>query len=245
MKEASYSTVIPKILEEKGRSRISAQIKRTLQKYVRDRKEAVCLDVGCSSGKITYELSGLFKRTVGIDLDKEALKIARKRFKRKNLEFKLINAENISFNDCTFEVVILNQVYEFVDNPKKLVAEVYRVLKPGGICFVGARNKLSLIEGQTGIPLIHFLSHEFVVKLLKYFGKSYYPPKYLNYRELKNLFKQFKIFDLTPYIVKYPQMYGYKSLVKYSFITKLFPIWIFKMLVFLFPNFIFICRKKS
>ena len=238
-----YSIAIPKILEKEGRNRIANQILKTLEVKISNMKELNCLDVGCSSGTVTYMLSNSFRKTIGVDVDENAISVAESMYKKKNLKFLSMDAKKLGFGKETFDVIILNQVYEFVENPRKLAAEVYRVLKKGGLCYVGARNKISFIEGQTGIPLVHFLPQQFVVKLLRLFKTSYYPANYLNYRKIRKLFRQFNVDDLTAQILKNPKKYGYNSLTKYLFLLKLLPLWFLRKIVFLSPNFIFICYK--
>lgn len=239
-----YSQGVPKILEARGRMKIARQLRRLLTLHLPDTKKLSLLDVGCSSGIVTNHLSKYFKKTIGIDVDRDAIRKAQKRYKKGNLKFENMSAENINFKDNSFEVVVLNQTYEFVDNQQALVDEVYRVLARRGVCLVGARNKLSFLEGQTDLPLIHFLPDKIADKTAKIFGKKYYPAKYLTYWQLKSLFKKFEIHNLTSAIIKNPNKYSFESLAKCEFALKLIPKLLIESIMFLIPNYIFLCKKR-
>ncbi|KKR10287.1 MAG: hypothetical protein A3D24_02455 [Candidatus Blackburnbacteria bacterium RIFCSPHIGHO2_02_FULL_39_13] len=240
LKTNSYSEVVPKIMEEKGREQIARQIASIIKFHTKKSDRAMLLDIGCSTGVVTKHLSQYFKYSVGIDADESAIRKAKKAYVKKNLEFLLMNAENTRYKDNYFDVIVLNQVYEFVNNQKALVNEIYRILKPGGICIVGARNKLSLVEGQTGIPFIHFLPEKIALAL----DKRYYPATYLSLSELKSLFAKFEIENLTANIIKNSVKYNYISLAKHARLIRYIPRMVIDALMFLVPNYIFLCRKK-
>lgn len=48
------------------------------------------------------------------------------------------SAEAIPFPDATFESVLCTQVLEHLPHPVKAIEEMYRVLKPGGLCLLTA-----------------------------------------------------------------------------------------------------------
>ncbi|MBX4206010.1 glycosyltransferase, partial [Candidatus Microgenomates bacterium] len=224
-----YSLGVEKILDQRGRIRIAKQIYRVLLSRLDNTKNLSCLDVGSSSGIISNFLSNYFKKVVGVDIDKHAVAIAKEEFKKRNLEFKTVVDETLPFKDNQFDVVVCNQVYNFVNNPQKLMLEIHRVLKPNGICFFGARNKWAIIEPQYNIPFGSWFP-----KLLP-FGK-----KYMGYAELKKLVSKFQINDLTIEILRNPNKYGYRNLKRYEKIAKVLPLNFFE---FIIPNFIFILKK--
>lgn len=49
-------------------------------------------------------------------------------------------AENLPFGDGEFDVVICTQVLEHVDDPAQALAEIYRVLAPGGVVFLSTHG---------------------------------------------------------------------------------------------------------
>ncbi len=99
-------------------------------------KEAdIILDVGCGSGMVTRDIAHLTKgKVVAVDGSGEMIEVAREVLKNySNVDFKKENAENFSFKDNTFDIVTCNLFLMWVDNPQKVVNEMARVTKPGGI----------------------------------------------------------------------------------------------------------------
>ncbi len=239
----SYSREAPRILDFQERLKISAQIRTLLKKQIGDLSRLKCLDLGCSSGVITKELARDFQSVEGIDADIEAIAIAKEKYHTRNIRYRVMSGEHLTFKDNCFDVVICNQVYQFVDKPKLMVKEVYRVLKIGGICLMGARNKYSIYEAQTGIPLIHFLP-VLNKRIIKLPGKTYFPANYLSYFSLKKLFDKFEINNLTSLILKSPDHYGFVSLSKYGPFFKLMPGFLMELLMPLIPNYIFLLKKS-
>lgn len=238
-----YSSSVAGILESSGRQNKAKQIIGVLKQYLANTNSLSCLDIGCSNGIITNELIKHFKLVEGVDIDRVAIEQAKSKYHKKNLKFSTMSALNLQFRENLFDVVILNQVYEFVPDQQKLVREVYRVLKRGGICLVGARNKFSIIEGQSGLPLLHFLPNNLSRTVASIFGREYYPPQYKSLCGLKKLFKKFEINNLTESILRHPRQYNFISLTAYQPVVKLMPEWMMKLLINFVPNYILVCKK--
>lgn len=100
------------------------------------------LDVGCGTGVISLILSEMGHNVTGIDLSEGMLKRAKEKAYKQNLraEFRLGDAENLSFEDGSFDAVINRHLLWTLLNPERAVAEWKRVLKPDG--------KLIIIDGN-------------------------------------------------------------------------------------------------
>ncbi len=96
------------------------------------------LDIGCGAGVDSLIAAGLVGPSGsvrGIDLVPEMLDRARKNarlMEAENVEFLEGSAENLPFDDASFDVVVTNGVFNLVVDKAKALAEVLRVLKPGG-----------------------------------------------------------------------------------------------------------------
>ena len=92
------------------------------------------LDVGCGPGMVTRDIAHLTKgKVIAIDDSEDMIKIARNVLKTyKNVEFRVCNAENLPFDNNTFDIVTCNLLLMWADNPQKIVNEMARVTKPGG-----------------------------------------------------------------------------------------------------------------
>jgi arsenite methyltransferase len=96
------------------------------------------LDIGCGAGVdslVAGRLVGAGGRVVGIDVTAAMIEKARAHQARLGLghvAFQVADAEALPFPDNDFDAVISNGVFNLTLNKAKALAEVYRVLKPGG-----------------------------------------------------------------------------------------------------------------
>lgn len=94
------------------------------------------LVVGCGTGNEIIELSRRVSNVeiTGMDISKEILKRAERNLEEKvsNLELSLMDAEEMEFQDESFENVIALHVLGHLQNPKKGSKEILRVLEGGG-----------------------------------------------------------------------------------------------------------------
>ncbi|GAB6100493.1 hypothetical protein JCM16358_23720 [Halanaerocella petrolearia] len=101
------------------------------------------LDIGCNRGDTEIFMinsNSQIEKVIGIDIDENKLKDARKKletkFHKEKIEFQKMDACNLEFEDGTFDKIICAETIEWVDNPKKVIEEIKRVLKPNGIGIV-------------------------------------------------------------------------------------------------------------
>lgn len=243
--DIDYSILNDAFIPER-RIQVAHQIVSVLKDALKGKniKKMKCLELGTSGGVIGNILADNFGQVIGIDVDKKAAKRLWKKYHKKNLILRLMSGMDIKYRDNFFDVVVTNQDYECVPDAKILINEIFRVLKPGGICFFGARNKLSIIEGQYGIPFLSWLPEKYArvyLKLLK--KKNYYHADYKNYWELKALCKKFIIEDYTIRVLKNPSKFKFKKLEKYETYLKMIPDFLLEILKSLIPNYIWVLHK--
>jgi arsenite methyltransferase len=97
------------------------------------------VDVGSGPGLLAAEMAaqvGPAGHVIGLDLSDSMLGLSRERrgdlATSECLSFLKADAARLPFADRTFDVAVSTQVYEYVPDVPAALAEVYRVLRPGG-----------------------------------------------------------------------------------------------------------------
>ncbi|MFD2616468.1 class I SAM-dependent methyltransferase [Terrilactibacillus laevilacticus] len=72
----------------------------------------------------------------GIDLSLNMLAKAKQKGRNHTVFLKQMNAEQLEFNDHSFDIVVLNLILSVVENPKQALAESIRVVKKDGVILV-------------------------------------------------------------------------------------------------------------
>jgi SAM-dependent methyltransferase len=92
------------------------------------------LDVGCGTGVVAITAARLGAKVNALDLTPELLERARQngQLAEVDVDWREGDAENLPFGDATFDVVLSQFGHMFAPRPAVAVAEMLRVLKPGG-----------------------------------------------------------------------------------------------------------------
>jgi SAM-dependent methyltransferase len=98
------------------------------------------IDAGCGSGRWSFALATTFDRVIGFDFTPKRLDTAlwlKERFDVPSVSFIQGDIRNIPADDRTADAVYSNSVAIGSVPIAKIFTECFRVLKPGGICYVG------------------------------------------------------------------------------------------------------------
>lgn len=99
------------------------------------------IELGCGPGFYSCKLAERFPEinVVGVDRSPKQLGWAREKRDRlglSNCRFKSDNVLELSLQDETFDVLIASRLFTVLPNRRRAVAEMHRVLRPGGRCFI-------------------------------------------------------------------------------------------------------------
>jgi SAM-dependent methyltransferase len=95
-------------------------------KFIASHVDGLVLDVGCDSGYILMRCGG----GVGLDISLLRVKAAKHWYPRLSLVHAV--AEHLPFKKEAFDTVVLAELLEHVLDPKAVLMEAFRVLKPTG-----------------------------------------------------------------------------------------------------------------
>ncbi|WP_299771788.1 class I SAM-dependent methyltransferase [uncultured Pseudoteredinibacter sp.] len=245
--QENYSMIASEMFNQEGRTQKAKTMWSVLSDCIEeDCKKLRLLNVGGSSGIIDEYLAGYFSSITSLDIDVNAQFGARKIAVSKNVHFVTSDATGMGIKTASVDVVICSQVYEHVLSPELMMAEINRVLKPGGICYFSASNRLMFNEPHYNLKFLSLLPRFLAHKYVRAMGKGdFYHEKHYSYWALKHLVKKFEVVDYTQKIVNDPVRfqadYMLPSLGLKHFFYKLFC----RCFYFLMPGYIWVLRKSS
>ena len=106
------------------------------------------LEVGCGIGVDSIQLAKRGFQVTAVDLTENALAVAKQFAARREatVDFRLGNAEGLDFPDESFDAIYSFGVLHHTPDIKRSVAEVHRVLRPGGTAYVMLYHRNSLVN---------------------------------------------------------------------------------------------------
>lgn len=202
------------------------------------------LDIGTSTGIIANALSLNFGTVVGVDIDQSAVEYAADRFGDRDVHYFVSDSMDLAFKADQFDVVICAQVYEHVPSAYRLLAEILRVLKPGGVCYFAAGNRLRLIEPHYNLPLLSVIPRKLADIYMRLAGKgnSYYE-KHFSYWGLRRLVSKFDCIDYTHRIINNPVKYHTEYMVPAGSAKKRIASIFIKYTPWISPGYVWLLKK--
>lgn len=144
------------------------------------------LDCGCGEGSYVLALREKGAIACGIEFLEEKIAKARDSgLSDRHVAFG--DAQNMEFEDASFDAVIFNEVLEHIPDDRSALAEAHRILKPEGDLLIFSPNRLypfethgvykkgtdSLIPVWT--PFIPYLPISFGKRFFSYWARNYWP----------------------------------------------------------------------
>jgi 2-polyprenyl-3-methyl-5-hydroxy-6-metoxy-1,4-benzoquinol methylase len=137
-------------------------------------ENADVLDLGAGLGAMSEELILRGARVTSLEPGASSASLTRRRVERHNGQFTLIQCvgEAVPLPDASIDLVVSLQVLEHVTDPKQVLAEVWRVLKPGGHFYLACENYLAFREGHYRVPWLPLLPKSIGSVYLRCIGRS-------------------------------------------------------------------------
>lgn len=133
----------PRSIEEVCTSLVHRKAYETASGYAAG---AAVLDVGCNVGYGSAMMVQSAKSVVGVDVSSASISAAKTQFGDLDIEFIQVDGETLPFGDDQFDLVTSFQVIEHVENVPAYLAEIVRVLKPGGTTIFTTPNRLVRLD---------------------------------------------------------------------------------------------------
>ena len=105
------------------------------------------LEIGCGIGSIVSELNEKGYDITGTDISGEAIDYGLKKYG--DIKLKVQPAENLQFEDQTFDVVFSFDLFEHIARVDRHISEVHRVLRKDGFYLLQTPNKYSNMIFET------------------------------------------------------------------------------------------------
>lgn len=242
--QRDYSLSNPEMHSLDGRRRKAETMRRVLGEAMGPRfASADVLNLGCSAGIIDEHLAEFVGSIVGADIDEPAIRAAQARGHAGNVRFVVADAMDLKMPDASFDVVVCSQVYEHVPDAGRMMAEIHRVLRPGGVCYFAATNRWSVIEQHYKLPFLSWLPLPLAnayVRLLRR-SDAYYE-RHLGVGGLRKLTRAFRVEDWTGRILAEPERYAAAYLFPGT-VARQVARGLLKLAYPLFPGFIWLLWK--
>ncbi len=112
-------------------------------------------DIGGGAGSLSTIWAEDGHRVRCVDINAQLIELARKRAVERGLDitFEVASATDLPWQDQSLDVCCMPELLEHVEDWKRCLDELARVLRPGGILFLSTSNKLCPKQLEFALPL--------------------------------------------------------------------------------------------
>ncbi len=206
----------------------------------------IAMDIGCSGGFFINALPEFFARVIGIDIDIHALRLAKKSASQhERITLLAADSMRIPVADDSIDLVICNHVYEHVPDADQLFSEIYRILKPGGVCYFGAASRLTVVEPHYHLPFLSWLPKPLAHLYMRAAGKGdFYYENLRTCDGIRKLVSKFSVNDYTLKIVTAPDKFNARDLIRPGSLLERIPLAVWRMGYRMLPGYIYLLTKR-
>lgn len=193
--------------EERVEKEISRDIPKSLfdnqaQRWGWNLSGAKVLDVGAGQGGGVLEALLRGADAYGAEPGREFAELSRFRVENAGFDSERIyqtGGEALPFSESSFDYVISLQVLEHVEEPFPILAEIFRILKPGGKAHIRCENYLAFREQHYRVPWLPMLPKSIGSLYLRALGRD---PSFL---------KDYVFYTTYPQIIQIAEAIGFQN----------------------------------
>jgi 2-polyprenyl-3-methyl-5-hydroxy-6-metoxy-1,4-benzoquinol methylase len=164
-----------RIWQEKHQAENVKDVRRALGGQVAGK---MLLDLGAGMGGLSValmrELCSEGLRLQAMDYNPDYCRIASLRAERYGLRLPILVAagESLPYAGETFDIVVCLDVLEHVADAGRVLSEIYRVLKVGGVALTTVPNRHAFRDPHYHLPMINWLPRRLAEKIVEMRGRS-------------------------------------------------------------------------
>jgi len=116
-----------------------------VSKRIKPSAVRIALELACGTGRVTRHLRNVVPsnaKLIASDISPEMLAVAKNKLSSLTIEWKIIDAQELPFDDNSIDLVVCCFGYMFIPDKAKAYAEAYRVLSQGGMLLFATWDKL-------------------------------------------------------------------------------------------------------
>jgi ubiquinone/menaquinone biosynthesis C-methylase UbiE len=145
------------------------------------------IDCGCGAGEYVWSLLTEGADAWGIEYDETKVHRFRLAHPAEAHRVQVGDIERMEIDDESYDVALVSEALEHVPNDRKALAEIHRILKPGGYLVVFAPNRLHPFETHgvrsrasgrmlpISTPLVPYIPLRIGRSVFDYWARNYWP----------------------------------------------------------------------
>lgn len=145
-----------------------------LVRHIPDLRARRALDLGAGKGNFLLEAARDGIRIQGIEYNPAYVEEARTRLRTANIDVEIIQGkgEELPYEDRSFDFINASEVIEHVQDPERVLREVYRVLAPGGCAYMSVPNRFGMRDPHYKLYFVNWLPRACSEPYIAFFNRS-------------------------------------------------------------------------
>lgn len=131
------------------------------------------LDVGCGNGTFMAAFARASAEVSGLEVNQTLVDIAKDTLKDEDVRGEVFFYDGITFPfpNNSFDYAFSVSTLEHVSDPRRILSEIHRVLKPGGKLYLAFPNRWRPLETHTGVLFLSYVPRSLAHFILQTFWR--------------------------------------------------------------------------